>query len=73
MLIFQETGGKLQELEADLNAKEKSEVKLSMALKNLKDSAKAEEKKLKQMEKSLADVCKCLFGFIYTFLHFFSL
>ncbi|XP_047490218.1 structural maintenance of chromosomes protein 2-like [Penaeus chinensis] len=57
-----ETGGRLQELEKILKEKEKAEVKLSAALKNLKENIKAEEKKKKQLEKSLADDIKALEG-----------
>lgn len=39
-----------------MSEKEKADVKLSAALKNLKETIKAEEKKKKQLEKSLADV-----------------
>lgn len=53
---MKETGGRLQELEKVLKEKEKAEVKLSAALKNLIENIKAEEKKKKQLEKSLADV-----------------
>lgn len=53
---LQETGGKLHELEANLKAKEKVEVKLSTGLKHLKETLKTEGNKGKQLEKSLADV-----------------
>ncbi|XP_064086930.1 structural maintenance of chromosomes protein 2-like [Macrobrachium nipponense] len=55
-----ETGGRLQELEKILKETEKGEVKMSVALKNLKETLKAEEKKKKQLEKSVADDSKTL-------------
>ncbi|RXG57275.1 Structural maintenance of chromosomes protein 2 [Armadillidium vulgare] len=56
----QETGGRLHELEAELKAKEKVEVKASAALKNLKETLQTDQKQLKQLEKSLVDDVKAL-------------
>lgn len=55
-VLLQETGGRLQELEKDLKGQEKAEVRVAAAHKNLKETVKTEEKKRKQLQKSVADV-----------------
>ncbi|XP_050696445.1 structural maintenance of chromosomes protein 2-like [Eriocheir sinensis] len=55
-----DTGEKLQEVEKVLKEKEKASVMKSASLKNMKETLKAEEKKKKQLEKSLADDIKAL-------------
>ena len=52
----QETGGRLTALEAKLEDDVKVEAKAMAAVKGIKDSIKAEEKKKKQLHKSLTDV-----------------
>ncbi|XP_018012651.2 structural maintenance of chromosomes protein 2, partial [Hyalella azteca] len=55
-----ETGGQLQELEKELKEKEKAEVRVAAALKSLRETIKAEEKKCKQLQKFLAEDEKAL-------------
>uniref|UniRef100_A0A0P4WHI6 Structural maintenance of chromosomes protein n=1 Tax=Scylla olivacea TaxID=85551 RepID=A0A0P4WHI6_SCYOL len=50
-----DTGEQLQNLEKILKEKEKEHVMKCASLKNMKETLKAEEKKKKQLEKSLAD------------------
>ena len=52
----QETGGRLTALEAKLEDDVKVEAKAMAAVKGIKDSITAEEKKKKQLHKSLTDV-----------------
>ena len=52
----QETGGQLAALEGKLEDDVKVEAKAMAAVKGIKDSMKAEEKKTKQLQKSLTDV-----------------
>uniref|UniRef100_A0A2P2I6M3 Structural maintenance of chromosomes protein n=2 Tax=Hirondellea gigas TaxID=1518452 RepID=A0A2P2I6M3_9CRUS len=55
-----ETGGRLHELEKELKEKEKAEVKIAAALKNLKETIKTEEKKRKQLQQSLVEDVKAV-------------
>ena len=57
-----EIGGQVAEKEGALREKEKQEAKVIAALKTLKDNVKQEDKKKKQIEKSLGDDQKALAG-----------
>lgn len=67
-MLLQDTGERLQEVEKVLKEKEKEHVMKCASLKNMKETLKTEEKKKKQLEKSLADVsvfCACVCVLLY--------
>ena len=59
MNLFQEGGSKLQALEMELKTKEKEEAEVVASHKANRDSIVSEEKKKKQLEKSLHVVWNC--------------
>lgn len=56
MICSQECGGKLNDLETKLKEAEKAEAIIAATCKTTKTNVAAEEKKFKQLEKSLAEV-----------------
>ena len=59
-LLLQDTGEQLHALEKTLKEKETQHVMKVASLKNLNETLEAEEKKKKQLKKSLADVSLCV-------------
>lgn len=57
-LLFQESDGQLEEREKELKDAEKIEATAAVKLKSAKDNISAEEKRCKQIEKSIHEVLK---------------